>query len=240
MIQDSETTATEPLVASSGKDVNVLDGTQLIAKDLNVFVSQIQCVLEVADVNPTARVEANVLDNLAEVCLTGDTCLRLSKEAAELDSLESKAEANAEDSHDHDMSTYYSEWENARKTYLAEEFYITSSMSEVNALRAMISDLKQQRQKEKVGEKRVTRVIEFCCSSTSEIGEQAKSLEVEVLRCTDTPGEDVMTKAGLERCERYARSNPGCHLFGSLPCTAWSSLQNLNVHLHGESFKEND
>ena len=238
VIQDSETTVTGPLVSSSGKDGNVLDGTQLIAKDLNVFVSQIQCVLEVADVNPTARVEANVLDNLAEVCLTGDTCLRLSKEAAELDSLESKAEANVEASHDQDLSTYYSEWENARKTYLAEEFYSTSSMSEVNALRAMISDLKQQRQKEKVGEKRVTRVIEFCCSPTSEIGEQAKSLEVEVLRCTDTPGEDVMTKAGLERCERYARSNPGCHLFGSLPCTAWSSLQNLNVHLHGESFKE--
>ena len=59
---------------------------------------------------------------------------------------------------------------------------------------------------------------------------------VEVFRATQEL--DVLTKQGLERCIEYVEAHKDVHLWGSIPCTPWSQIQNLNIAQHGESFKE--
>ena len=97
----------------------------------------------------------------------------------------------------------------------------------------MLSNLK----KSTCGSKPVTRILEFCCDADSEIGRQAELMNnVEVFRATQEL--DVLTKQGLERCIEYVRAHKDVHLWGSIPCTPWSQIQNLNIAQHGESFKE--
>ena len=97
---------------------------------------------------------------------------------------------------------------------------------------AMLKNLKPKSESETV----ITRIIEFCCDKNSQLGEQATKVpNVEVLRCTEE--HDVLTRQGMQRCIEYARKHPGTHLWASIPCTPWSNIQNLNLHLYGESFE---
>lgn len=80
-----------------------------------------------------------------------------------------------------------------------------------------------------------TKIIEFCCSNDSKIGEIGHLKGVEVFRCSEESC-NVQTAVGLAKVMEYARQNPGCHLHGSLPCTPWSALQALNEHQYGEAF----
>ena len=78
--------------------------------------------------------------------------------------------------------------------------------------------------------KHITRIVEFCCDEDSEIGIQATLIpNVEVLRCTLK--DDVTTRQGMQRCIDYVRKYPGTHVFASIPCTPWSPIQELNLHL---------
>jgi len=79
-------------------------------------------------------------------------------------------------------------------------------------------------------------VIEFCCGPDSEIGKQGPSHHAEVLRITEEPGKNIMSSVGLARAFEFAQKHPGAHLWGSLPCTAWSSIQALNIHMYGAPF----
>ena len=75
-------------------------------------------------------------------------------------------------------------------------------------------------------------LIEFCCAENSEIGIRGEARGHNILRCTENEG-NLLTAAGIARAFDFARKNRGCHVWGSIPCTAWSQLQYLNEHLHG-------
>ena len=77
----------------------------------------------------------------------------------------------------------------------------------------------------------ITHILEFCCDPDSEIGRQAELIpNVQVFRATEDS--NVMTTQGLQRCVEYLTAHKDAHLWGSIPCTPWSQIQNLNIHLH--------
>jgi hypothetical protein len=78
-------------------------------------------------------------------------------------------------------------------------------------------------------------LIEFACREDSEIGNQGPSLNTVVFRCSEK-GNNIMTAAGMARAFEFAKLHTGCHLWGSIPCKSWSSLQNLNLHMYGAPF----
>ena len=80
-----------------------------------------------------------------------------------------------------------------------------------------------------------TKMIEFCCAPNSKLGLVGEVKHVEVFRVTSASC-DVSTAAGMAKVLNYATNNPGCHIHGSLPCTAWSQIQELNIFQHGEPF----
>ena len=83
----------------------------------------------------------------------------------------------------------------------------------------------------------VTRIIEFCCEEDSEIEEQAEMIpNVEVLRCTKE--HDVTTTQGMDTCLENVKAHSGAHLRASIPCTPWSPIQELNLHLYRDSFEQ--
>ena len=47
-------------------------------------------------------------------------------------------------------------------------------------------------------------------------------------RLTQETG-DLTKNIGKEYAADLAINHPGCHLWGSLPCTVWSALQNANT-----------
>ena len=126
-------------------------------------------------------------------------------------------------------------WHSATKFSLQADslHMITCSKTERENLIHMLHKLKPASESKPV----VTRIIEFCCDENSAIGIVAgATANTEVLRCTER--HDVLTHQGLQRVLDYAKVNKGCHLWASIPCTAWSSIQNLNLSQHGESFAE--
>ena len=80
-----------------------------------------------------------------------------------------------------------------------------------------------------------TVLIEWACSDNSELGVQGTKLGIVVIRLTkrDT---DLSTAAGLALALQKIEQNKGCHMHGSLPCTAWCSFQRLNEYLYGEQY----
>ena len=77
-------------------------------------------------------------------------------------------------------------------------------------------------------------IIEFCCDYDSEVGRQCDKLGIPCLRITkDDPCQELAT---IQKCVRFIDKYDRVHMHGSLPCTAWSLLQYLNVHLHGLPF----
>ena len=142
-----------------------------------------------------------------------------------------KAETSAV--HSSDFEAAPPSWEDAAKVCLHDRYYVTATSHEREAFTVMLKKLRPLN----CSAQHVTRIIEFCCDEDSEIGIQGKSTpHVEVLRCTLK--DDVTTKQGMQRCIDYVREYPGTHLFASIPCTPWSPIQELNIHLHGQSFEE--
>ena len=81
-----------------------------------------------------------------------------------------------------------------------------------------------------------TFLIEFCCDHDSELGKQAEHMQhVEVLRVTESM--DALKQSTIDMLLDFVRKHPGCHIHASIPCTAWTNVQNLNIAQHGEPFK---
>ena len=78
-------------------------------------------------------------------------------------------------------------------------------------------------------------LIEFACSSDSQLGAVAKKAGWVVHRLTREAG-DLSTKKGLDLAMSVAKASPGAHLWGSLPCTTVTAIQNANLALRGASF----
>jgi hypothetical protein len=75
------------------------------------------------------------------------------------------------------------------------------------------------------GAKRI--VVEMCCSPDSVLGQPSVAAEgTEVIRLTLDC--DLRTQEGEQYAEAVCRSNPGCRLWGSIPCVQGSPFYNLN------------
>ncbi len=60
-------------------------------------------------------------------------------------------------------------------------------------------------------------LLEFCCGKESELGRVGGRMGWKVIRLTKE--HDLMSMNGLCIALDSAKKNPGCHLWGSLPCT---------------------
>ena len=77
-------------------------------------------------------------------------------------------------------------------------------------------------------------IIEFCCDENSEIGKACERKGIPCLRITkDDPCQERKT---IQKCLEFVAKYNRVYMHGSLPCTAWSLLQYLNIHLHGLPF----
>ena len=77
-------------------------------------------------------------------------------------------------------------------------------------------------------------VIEFCCEEDSAIGDICEEMNIPCLRITKlNPGTHPET---IQVCLDFIRYHKNVHVHGSVPCTAWSMIQFLNIHVHGEKF----
>ena len=79
-------------------------------------------------------------------------------------------------------------------------------------------------------------IIEYCCEEDSEVGGIARHLGIDVLRITKDV--DCLKKETLTGCLEFIRSHDRVHLHGSVPCTPWSTIQFLNIHMYGLPFQE--
>ena len=71
------------------------------------------------------------------------------------------------------------------------------------------------------------KVVEVCCRSDSAMGaEKYTARGAVVFRVTEKS--DFTTAAGLNEALEFVRANPGCDVFGSLPCTAGCSWWRVN------------
>ena len=69
-------------------------------------------------------------------------------------------------------------------------------------------------------------MIEYCTEEDSELGQVASERpDAKNIRITRKDA-DLSKKSGLEYAIKIADDNPGADLWGSLPCTAVSALQN--------------
>ena len=80
-----------------------------------------------------------------------------------------------------------------------------------------------------------TVIVEWACRTDSEIGKQAEKLGCLGIRFTRL-SHDLSTASGVSKALTDIKANPGCHLWISLPCTVWSTLQHLNVSIHGPEY----
>ena len=48
----------------------------------------------------------------------------------------------------------------------------------------------------------------------------------------------MMDEANVQKAIQDAKDNPGCHLWGSLPCTWWTKWLRMNLPKGGETFEE--
>ena len=77
-------------------------------------------------------------------------------------------------------------------------------------------------------------LIEYCTSEDSMLGVVGSKLGINVVRCTKTEN-NVEEPAMQGVLQKIVEDNPRTHLWGSLECTTWSQLQNMNSHR--ESFR---
>ena len=83
--------------------------------------------------------------------------------------------------------------------------------------------------------------VEFCCSRDSAIKNLAEEMGISYIGLSrdvcDLSNEHDMHQVMLWAIERKELGDV-LHVFGSLPCTPWTSWQHLNKHILGETFQE--
>ena len=79
-------------------------------------------------------------------------------------------------------------------------------------------------------------LLEICTSPTSQLGETAAAEypSTKVIRITESM--NFESAETVEQLAWHIVNNPGISLHGSLPCTVWSSWQNMSVHKHGQKY----
>ena len=80
-----------------------------------------------------------------------------------------------------------------------------------------------------------TPFIEFCCAADSELCKTAEDYGVPYLRLNKKDA-DLEDPSIILQVLDFVKRHPRCHLYGSLPCTAWTSWQNMSIHKFGEKY----
>ena len=80
-----------------------------------------------------------------------------------------------------------------------------------------------------------TPFIEFCCAPDSELCKTAEDYGVPFLRLSKEDANLEDPSIVLQVFD-FIKRHPKCHLYGSLPCTAWTSWQNMSIHKLGEKY----
>ena len=78
-------------------------------------------------------------------------------------------------------------------------------------------------------------LIEFCTEADSNMGEVGRAMGVEVVRLYKE-ALDLTNPFIIAQVRDFIIENPGVSIWGSLPCTAWSSWQYMAVHKYGSSY----
>ena len=78
-------------------------------------------------------------------------------------------------------------------------------------------------------------LIEFCCDADSNMGKVGAELGVEVVRLYKE-ALDLTNPFIVAQVADFIRANPGVSIWGSLPCTAWSSWQHMAIHKYGSKY----
>ena len=105
------------------------------------------------------------------------------------------------------------------------------------------ASIKESMQKDKPKRKRPSgklkswgELFEICTSSESNLGKAAEEYDnVKVFRVTkecDFGNDDI-----VKELKQQIKSRPGCSLHGSLPCTPWSTWQEMAIHRYGSKYK---
>ena len=79
-------------------------------------------------------------------------------------------------------------------------------------------------------------LLEGWCDSQSSLGEAGESFGREVIRFTER--EHLSRPETIKQAFKIIKQNPGCHLYGSLPCAPWSSWQRMNLARTNEAGRE--
>ena len=79
------------------------------------------------------------------------------------------------------------------------------------------------------------KLIEVCTDKNSNLGNAAKAFtSVKVIRIT--AGIDFSDRETVQQVSDLIEQNPGVSMHGSLPCTDWSTWQEMNVHKYGATY----
>jgi hypothetical protein len=84
-------------------------------------------------------------------------------------------------------------------------------------------------------------MIEFACDADSECGKIGlKEFGVNVIRATRNDGDlSIPNGEGINRLIKIVEEHEGpVYLHASLPCTPWTSLQHINISMHGAQYLE--
>ena len=83
--------------------------------------------------------------------------------------------------------------------------------------------------------------VEFCCASSSSCCTVAQQPSINCLGLSENFG-DLQDHQVFEQVEYWfherIQEGDKIHLFGSIPCGPFSTLQNLNLAVHGEMFQD--
>jgi hypothetical protein len=100
------------------------------------------------------------------------------------------------------------------------------------ALAAIPHSANEPRSRRKESEKVI---YEFCCSPNSELGNVSSQNGIKCVRLS-REAVDLSDNAQLMRVIGESKRHPGCHLHGSIPCTAWCTWHHVNCRTKGEHF----
>jgi len=79
--------------------------------------------------------------------------------------------------------------------------------------------------------------IEFCTAENSTLGATAEKYGLNVIRLTEQFG-NCADSAFIEQLLEQVKAKPGVDIWGSIPCTAWSSWQHMCAHIHGPEYRK--
>ena len=129
-------------------------------------------------------------------------------------------------------------WADAGRIFLSESSNAKTLMPEdMHRLFHLAANLKSKVPKQRSEVQKCNfGIIEFCCDEESEIGKVGRSANIDVLRITKSL--DCMNQSTMHACMEFVKNHDRVHMHGSLPCTPWSTIQFLNIHLHGLSFRQ--